>query len=373
MKNKKILFFTNSIPAYRVPWFECLDANSDIKFVITNQKLVQKNYKTETPKNDISNVIYLSEGLKWYKELKKILNENEQYDFVEFPPIDSAKEYFISKILLRYCKKYKYKTGYFWEKWEAPEEKQPLKRKIKNFILRIVPRSIYKNIDVIFAGSSESKKYFKKNNITEEHIVLLPDTSVVPNCRYENIRSKYSIPDDRKIILYFGRLIPEKGADVLIRAFAQVPNRKSYHLLIAGDGPERDMCETLSRNLNIDNITFAGLVDPSKRKNYFSQCDVFVFPCTFRGGWVDVWGLTNNEAMQYGKPVISTFAVGSAIDLIKPGINGYIIEPGNDRELCDTIEKIFNSNILKTSKEYDKKLMKKYSTENMTKIFLESI
>lgn len=62
-----------------------------------------------------------------------------------------------------------------------------------------------------------------------------------------------------------------------------------------------------------------------KRGNFFSSCNVFVFPVTYRNGWVDVWGLIANESIQHGKPVVATKAVGSVYKLIFEGQNGFVV------------------------------------------------
>lgn len=63
----------------------------------------------------------------------KVLSEMDSFDFVEFPPTDSIKEFLLSLLVMIKCKISHIKTGYFWEKWEAPLRKQPLKRRLINF------------------------------------------------------------------------------------------------------------------------------------------------------------------------------------------------------------------------------------------------
>src|SRR5262249_55666662 len=75
---------------------------------------------------------------------------------------------------------------------------------------------------------------------------------------FQNLTQKIAPAPDRDApLLYFGRLSPEKGVQDLIRAMKHVPNLK---LVIAGDGPQRNQLEALSRNLDLNNINFAGHV-----------------------------------------------------------------------------------------------------------------
>ena len=144
----------------------------------------------------------------------------------------------------------------------------------------------------------------------------------------------------------------------------------SYFLLVIGDGDFREYCEKLAGGIN--NILFVGAVEPQNRKNYFEQCDLFVFPGTFRGGRVDVWGLTLNEAVEARKPVISTDAVGSAYDLIDDGENGYRIAPENVEVLKEAIIKAFQLDKEKI-KRCNSKKMEKYNFYNMANVLVERI
>lgn len=108
------------------------------------------------------------------------------------------------------------------------------------------------------------------------------------------------------------------------------------------------------------------------RKNYFEQCDIFVFPCTYRNGWVDVWGLTVGEAVLCHKPVIATKCVGSAFDLIVNDMNGYIIEPETIEELCKAIEKVNNMDLQQLN-TIDEKLNKKYNSNNLADCYLNIV
>jgi glycosyltransferase involved in cell wall biosynthesis len=129
-----------------------------------------------------------------------------------------------------------------------------------------------------------------------------------------------------KVILYFGRLIKRKGADYLIRAFAKLFREyDDVVLIIAGEGDEKRSLQNLCRMLNVeDRVHFVGFVKEEDKATYFLACDVFVCP-SITLGMPEIWGIVVNEAMSAGKPVIVTTAVGCSSDLVKHGINGYIV------------------------------------------------
>ena len=236
---------------------------------------------------------------------------------------------------------------------------------------------IFKKADLVFAGSTSCRKYFEARGVAKDKIIVIPDASTTPKCGFVDIRDLYNIPENKILVLFFGRLLFQKGAYSLVRAFEQI-DPESYHLLIAGDGQDRERTERFVREKGMNNVTFAGWVHPSERYNYFHQCDMFVFPGNFYQGRTDVWGLTLVEAVENRKPVISTTAIGSAIDLIADGENGFLLDAAMDEKkfiyaLAECIERVSREGIFEKAAEYNANLYKRYSFDAMTDVFFEGI
>lgn len=75
------------------------------------------------------------------------------------------------------------------------------------------------------------------------------------------------------------------------------------------------------------------------KAGFYNLCDVFVLPSTIVNNQTEGWGLTVGEAMSLGKPVIVTDAVGCSIDMVKNGINGYIVKHGCSKALAVALTK----------------------------------
>lgn len=369
-----ILFVHNTLPEYRTQWFRSLSNLSKCHFLFTNEELNQKIYKTKVNVKMTKglNITFLAPKIRGYKELLDLLKEIKKYDYVELPPVDSFRELVMSHMICHVCRKNRIPMGYFWEKWEAPKNTQPLERKIKNWILRIAAGSIFHKVDIVFSGGTKSKEYFLENGVPLHKIVVLPNCSSVPNCMYVDLRKKYNIPDSKIIVLYFGRIIEQKGLDILIEAFDMLKDEK-YFLIIAGDGEYKKYCEELVQKKKLAQVLFAGAVNPAKRKNYFEQCDIFIFPGTFRKGRVDVWGLTLNEALQFEKKLISTDAVGSAYDLIDNGKNGYRISPENSKNMSKYIKKTALELKKEIVHECSRKKLERHNSKNMAEQYLNNV
>ena len=102
--------------------------------------------------------------------------------------------------------------------------------------------------------------------------------SETPECDFVDIREKYNIPKDSKLILFLGRLMPQKGVTDLITAFSMLDKdiQDSSFLLVAGNGDDMENCKKLAQKFTIKNVTFVGTVNPTDRGNFFKQCDIFV-------------------------------------------------------------------------------------------------
>ena len=101
----------------------------------------------------------------------------------------------------------------------------------------------------------------------------------------------------------------------------------------------------------ISNVFFVGFKQKEELSQYYAISDLFVLPST-----QEVWGLVLNEAVACGLPVITTDKVGASTDLIKDGVNGYVVESRNAEHLCDAMKKVLldpevRSRMGKASKE----------------------
>jgi glycosyltransferase involved in cell wall biosynthesis len=141
----------------------------------------------------------------------------------------------------------------------------------------------------------------------------------------------------RKTVLFMGRLLEGKGVEYLIRAFARFSD-KSIGLLIVGDGPDRNRLEKLCVELSLHNVVFAGFVyNEITRDAYYLLSDILVLPSITQNVHEE-WGVVVNEAMSVGKPVIVTSSVGCAFELVRNGVNGYIVPEKNVEALYEALE-----------------------------------
>ncbi len=108
----------------------------------------------------------------------------------------------------------------------------------------------------------------------------------------------------RFVVGYAGRLVPEKGLDILLQALVQAPGAQ---LKILGAGPERRLLNYLTTRLNLrDRVTISPLIPSTQMPGFFAQLDCFVLPSRTRPNWKEQFGRVLIEAMACGVPVIAS-------------------------------------------------------------------
>jgi glycosyltransferase involved in cell wall biosynthesis len=136
------------------------------------------------------------------------------------------------------------------------------------------------------------------------------------------------------VIGYAGRLVPEKGVDLLLRACAALPLRV-WSLRIMGDGPERSRLTGLAGSLGIaGKVTFLGRRPSIEAPEFYRSLDVLVLPSVTRPNWTEQFGRVLVEAMACRVPVIGS--VSGEIPAVI-GDAGLLFPEGDVPALADRI------------------------------------
>jgi glycosyltransferase involved in cell wall biosynthesis len=133
---------------------------------------------------------------------------------------------------------------------------------------------------------------------------------------------------------FAGRLIREKGVDVLLRAFATVAARiPEARLLIAGAGPERERLEGLiaSRHLS-SSISLLGHLTPPELERSLASAWVQAVPSR----WEEPFGLVAVEAMMRGTAVVAS-ASGGLLEIVRHGESGLLVPPSDPATLAEAL------------------------------------
>lgn len=137
-------------------------------------------------------------------------------------------------------------------------------------------------------------------------------------------------------ILYFGRLVKEKGLDVLLHALAGM----DIKLKIVGDGPEKDRLKTENEKLKI-NVEFVGYKIGKELHDLIRGAKFVVLPSI----WYENYPVSLLEAGALGKAAVGT-RLGGIPEIISDGENGFLTEPNSADDLREKIKRLFGDNDL---------------------------
>jgi len=150
------------------------------------------------------------------------------------------------------------------------------------------------------------------------------------------LRKKYGLPHDSFIILYCGRLSPEKGSQVLMEAYKMI-DRPNKALVLVGDGRQKGHLKRLVEGNGLDEVYFMGFKDRNEIGNFYSLADLLVLP-----SHRETWGIVVNEALCFSLPVIVSDQVGAGNEMVMHQENGLIFPAGDSRMLAGQIKAIMD-------------------------------
>ena len=190
--------------------------------------------------------------------------------------------------------------------------------------------------NVIIAVSYATKNLAVKAGAPENKVV------VVYNAAEESIffprpkplcRVKLGIPQNSKVVLSVGGLIPRKGFISLIRAMPLILNKiPDALMIIVGDGPEKSLLSYLVRSLKLEGkVIFTGRIFPDDLCLYYGAADVFVLPSLHEGH-----ALVLLEAMASGLSVVATRVSGN-VETVLHSKNGYLVQPKDVNQLAKAV------------------------------------
>lgn len=146
------------------------------------------------------------------------------------------------------------------------------------------------------------------------------------------VRRRYAT-DHERLLFFVGRLVHEKGVDILLRALPHVlASHPETVLVVAGRGPERDRLNALAHDLGVAaRVRFAGYISDDDRNTLYQAADAAVFPSRY-----EPFGIVALEAMALGAPLIASGAGGLA-EVVEHRQTGLLFQPGDPRSLAEQL------------------------------------
>ena len=155
----------------------------------------------------------------------------------------------------------------------------------------------------------------------------------------EETRERLGLPLDAPVIAFIGRFAREKEVDVLIRAWPEIARRTDAHLLMVGDGPQRERLQGLAESH--ERVLWMPYEhDREQLANLLAAVDLFVAP-----GSIETFGLSALEALASGTPVLSADRGGVAEQIEASGA-GSTFTAGDPGSLSETAIDLLGADLL---------------------------
>ena len=193
-------------------------------------------------------------------------------------------------------------------------------------------RALYKRADAVVTYGPHVTRYVTQQRGNDTNVFEAPQTvdtdhfarTPSPEERAA-ARARAGARETDFLLLYVGRLVPEKGIDVLARAWDEA-NLADATLATAGEGPLTAPGTALGR------------VDKQDLPALYAAAGALVLPSVRTATFTEPWGLVVNEAMLQGTPVITSDAVGAAAGgLVRHERNGLVVPQGDAHALAQAI------------------------------------
>lgn len=199
--------------------------------------------------------------------------------------------------------------------------------------------------DLYLVLSDSWKQYFESIGVKSSIIRVLNNTITPP------IIKKVERSADKLNLLYLGIIGQRKGIYDILKALKD--NKERFEgkvaLRIGGNQEEDKLLACIKESGLQDMAKFEGFVSGEKKIECLNWADVYILPSFNEGLPIGIL-----EAMSYGHPIIST-PVGGISEVVKDGVNGIMVEPGNVQEIAKAISSFVE----------DKKLIKEYGTKSI--------
>lgn len=152
--------------------------------------------------------------------------------------------------------------------------------------------------------------------------------------RAATFRRRYSIPEDRTIVVQVSWIIPEKGIPDLLKAACRVVAQDpKVQFVFVGEGAYREQYNADAKAMGLgDHVTWTGLIKDPFGEGVYDAADIV---CQV-SNWEEVFGWVIAEAMTFAKPIVGT-RVGGIPELVEDSESGYLVDRGDDAAMAAKI------------------------------------
>ena len=182
---------------------------------------------------------------------------------------------------------------------------------------------VYDDVDAFVTPSRYLREKLIANGFAAEKIHCIPTFTSSSAKAEEPVLGQYG--------LYFGRIEEEKGVETAVKAYEELPD---HRLVIMGDDTTEEAIHLKAyvREHGLTNVEFIGFKNGAELEDVIRNARFTLIPSI----WYDNLPNTALESFRFSKPVIAS-NIGSLPELVEDGVNGFLFQPGNCKEMAKRI------------------------------------
>jgi glycosyltransferase involved in cell wall biosynthesis len=226
-----------------------------------------------------------------------------------------------------------------------------------------------RHFDHVVAVSADIARELTGNGVAAERVSVIDNGISVPEAEADAraaVHAEFGIPSGSKVIVHIGRLARSKRIDVLLQALAELPGDPQTHLLLAGEGEQRESLVLLVSRYGLpQRVHFCGYRSDVGR--LLAAADVMALSSEREGLPIVVL-----EAMAMRCPIVAT-AVGAIPGVLRNGQDAWIVAPGDAVALHRAIAEVLAQPALALSRAENAyaRYVRLYSRDAMGARYLE--
>ena len=206
--------------------------------------------------------------------------------------------------------------------------------------LKFIRKWYYSNVDASLAYANSAYKIHESYGLKKDQIFVScnsPDTEPLIKEKQNVLAEGADLKYNPFCLIHIGRLVKWKRVDLLLESTKNLLKQFPLtELIIIGTGPEEENLKLQAKMLGISNkVNFAGSIYNQDLARYLLSSGIYVL--------AGMGGLSINEAMAFGKPVICSVCDGTEQELVRDGYNGLYFNNGSVESLTEKIKYLFEN------------------------------
>jgi len=238
----------------------------------------------------------------------------------------------------------------------------------KKIARRLALTWVYRHVDLALYTGSANKRYFEVHGLKKHQLVFAPHA--VDNERFSDNetrgyaeralawRREIGFSDDDTVLLFAGKMEAVKNPLFLLKIIQShnILHSQKIKAVFVGNGSLEENCKKMA--LSDTYIRFLDFQNQSQMPVVYRLGDIFCLPSRS-----ETWGLSVNEAMASGRPVITSDKVGCTLDLIQPAITGFSFPSQKPGDLLTIFNRLNKTKLAEMGK-YSRHWIQSWSIEN---------